>query len=451
MSKSFFCGILFVFGNFRNRGMVMATVKPFRGMRYNTEKAGKLSELCCPPYDIISEKERLSYIAANEYNVIRLELPKDGDDVYRSAGDILDKWRAEGVLIHEDKPAVYIYEEEFNAYNKRRSIKGIIARVKIEEFSKGVILPHEFTLSKAKTDRFNLMKATNCNFSQIYALYMDEEHTTLNTIDELSNCAPDCKFTDDDRITHKLWIVTDEEVISKLVNDFADRRLYIADGHHRYETALNYRDYCRKNGISKEGDPQDYQMIYLVDMEHPGLVVFPTHRMVRDLKKFDKNNILSACEEYFEITKFKNVSNLNSELAKQYKLGKKAFGFYVGRGEWYLLVLKDINVMAKALPELSAASQQLDVSVLHTLILEKVMGIDKENMANQINLTYTKFFEEAVMKVDKGEFQCSFILNPTRVTEIRDVAAAGEKMPQKSTYFYPKMITGMVMNDLNLE
>ncbi|HCA04876.1 MAG TPA: DUF1015 domain-containing protein, partial [Ruminococcaceae bacterium] len=315
----------------------------------------------------------------------------------------------------------------------------------------GVILPHEFTLSKAKTDRFNLMKATNCNFSQIYALYMDEEHTTLNTIDELSNCAPDCKFTDDDRITHKLWIVTDEEVISKLVNDFADRRLYIADGHHRYETALNYRDYCRKNGISKEGDPQDYQMIYLVDMEHPGLVVFPTHRMVRDLKKFDKNNILSACEEYFEITKFKNVSNLNSELAKQYKLGKKAFGFYVGRGEWYLLVLKDINVMAKALPELSAASQQLDVSVLHTLILEKVMGIDKENMANQINLTYTKFFEEAVMKVDKGEFQCSFILNPTRVTEIRDVAAAGEKMPQKSTYFYPKMITGMVMNDLNLE
>ena len=451
MSKSFFCGILFVFGNFRNRGMVMATVKPFRGMRYNTEKAGKLSELCCPPYDIISEKERLSYIAANEYNVIRLELPKDGDDVYHSAGDILDKWRAEGVLIHEDKPAVYIYEEEFNAYNKRRSIKGIIARVKIEEFSKGVILPHEFTLSKAKTDRFNLMKATNCNFSQIYALYMDEEHTTLNTIDELSNCAPDCKFTDDDRITHKLWIVTDEEVISKLVNDFADRRLYIADGHHRYETALNYRDYCRKNGISKEGDPQDYQMIYLVDMEHPGLVVFPTHRMVRDLKKFDKNNILSACEEYFEITKFKNVSNLNSELAKQYKLGKKAFGFYVGRGEWYLLVLKDINVMAKALPELSAASQQLDVSVLHTLILEKVMGIDKENMANQINLTYTKFFEEAVMKVDKGEFQCSFILNPTRVTEIRDVAAAGEKMPQKSTYFYPKMITGMVMNDLNLE
>ena len=418
-------------------------------MRYNTFLAGKIGELCCPPYDIISEEERLGYIAENEYNVIRLELPKEGEDVYKTAGEVLDMWRNTGVLVHEIKPAVYIYEEEFNAYNKRSSVKGIIVRVKVEEFSKGVILPHEFTLSKAKADRFNLMKATNCNFSQIYALYMDEEHTTLKTIDRLSDRKPDQKFTDSDHVTHKLWIITDEKVIEKLVNDFADRKLYIADGHHRYETALNYRNYCRENGISKEGDPQDYQMMYLVDMQHPGLVVFPTHRMVRDLESFDKDEVLKGCEEYFDIKKFTSVGNINSELAKQYKQGKKAFGFYCGKGEWYLLVLKDIEVMAKVLPDLSEASQQLDVSVLHSLILEKTMGIDKENMANQINLTYTKFFEEAIMKVDKGEFQCSFILNPTRVTEIRDVAAAGEKMPQKSTYFYPKMITGMVMNDLN--
>ena len=427
----------------------MAEIKPFKGMRYNTFLAGKIGELCCPPYDIISEEERLGYIAENEYNVIRLELPKEGGDVYKTAGEVLDMWRNTGVLVHEIKPAVYIYEEEFNAYNKRSSVKGIIVRVKVEEFSKGVILPHEFTLSKAKADRFNLMKATNCNFSQIYALYMDEEHTTLKTIDSLSDRKPDQKFTDNDHVTHKLWIITDEKVIEKLINDFADRKLYIADGHHRYETALNYRNYCRENGISKEGDPQDYQMMYLVDMQHPGLVVFPTHRMVRDLESFDKDEVLKGCEEYFDIKKFTSVGNINSELAKQYKQGKKAFGFYCGKGEWYLLVLKDIEVMAKVLPDLSEASQQLDVSVLHSLILEKTMGIDKENMANQINLTYTKFFEEAIMKVDKGEFQCSFILNPTRVTEIRDVAAAGEKMPQKSTYFYPKMITGMVMNDLN--
>ncbi len=429
----------------------MAVIKPFRGMRFDTEKAGELKTLCCPPYDIISEEERKEFIKQNEYNVIRLELPKEGEDVYARAGEVLDMWRAKGVLIHEDKPAIYIYEMEFNAYNKRRSVKGMIARVKVEEFSKGVILPHEFTLSKAKTDRFNLMKATNCNFSQIYALYMDSEHTTLKTIDEQSDFDAQYEFTDDDNITHRLWVCTDEAVIAKLIKDFADRKLYIADGHHRYETAVNYRNWCRENGISKEGDPQDYQMIYLVDMEHPGLIVFPTHRMVRDLESFDKNKVLKSCEEYFDIEKYTSVGNMNTVLTKQYKEGKKAFAFYCGKGEWYLLTLKDLAVMDSVLPELSPASRQLDVSVLHSLVLEKTMGIDKENMANQINLTYTKFFEEAIMKVDKGEFQCSFILNPTRVTEIRDVAAAGEKMPQKSTYFYPKMITGMVMNDISVE
>ncbi len=428
----------------------MAVIKPFKGMRYNTKVAGEISKLCCPPYDIISEQQRLAYIDENEYNVIRLELPKEGENPYAQASDILNLWRDKGVLIHEDKPAIYIYEEEFTAYNQRKSIKGIIARVQLEEFSKGIILPHEFTLSKAKEDRLNLMKATNCNFSQIYALYMDTEHTTLKTIDEQSDCTSALEFTDDDNITHRLWIVTDEEIIAKLVSDFADRKLYIADGHHRYETALNYRNYCRENGIAKEGDNQDFQMIYLVDMEHPGLVVFPTHRLVRNLSDFDKENVLTACAEYFEITKFESTDNMEETLAEQYNAGKKAFGFYCGNGEWYMLVLKSLDVMNEMLPELSKASQQLDVSVLHTLVLEKIFGIDKENMANQINLTYTKFFEEAISTVDSGEFQCSFVLNPTRVTEIRDVAAEGEKMPQKSTYFYPKMITGMVMNDIGI-
>lgn len=429
----------------------MAVIKPFRGMRYNTENAGKISELCCPPYDIIDEKQRLSYISQNEYNVIRLELPKEGENPYTNAKYILDMWKDKGVLVCEDKPAIYIYEEEFTAYGQRKSIKGIIARVQLEEFSKGIILPHEFTLSKAKEDRFNLMKATNCNFSQIYALYMDSEHTTLKTIDEQSDCASALEFTDDDNVTHRLWIVTDEEVIAKLVSDFSDRKLYIADGHHRYETALNYRNYCRENGISKVGDPQDFQMIYLVDMEHPGLVVFPTHRLVRDLPDFDKEKVLDGCKEYFDVTQYSGTENMESELAKQYDAGKKAFGFYCGNGEWYMLVLKNIEVMSEMLPDLSQPSQQLDVSVLHTLVLEKIFGIDKENMANQINLTYTKFFSEAVSAVDGKKAQCSFVLNPTRVTEIRDVAAAGEKMPQKSTYFYPKMITGMVMNDLGVE
>ncbi len=427
----------------------MAQIKAFKGLRFNTTTAGDIKSLCCPPYDIISEEQRLAFLKANESNIIRLELPKEGENPYKTAADVLRLWEDKGILIREDKPALYVYEEEFTAYGKRNSIKGLICRLKVEEFSKGVVLPHEFTLSKAKEDRLNLMKATNCNFSQIYGLYMDEEHTSLSTIDALSKGAADMEFTDDDSITHRMWIVTDEEAIEKLTNDFSDRKIYIADGHHRYETALNYRNYCRENGISKEGDAQDYQMIFLCDMGHPGLVVFPTHRLVRDLENFDKTAVLSKCEEYFDIDRFDSADEMEQILADKDSQGKKAFGFYTGSGEWYLLTLKDIAVMDTLLPDLSTASRQLDVTVLHTLILEQIFGIDKENMAAQINLTYTKFFEEALSSVDEGSAQCSFVLNPTKVTEIRDVASAGEKMPQKSTYFYPKMITGMVMNKLD--
>ncbi len=425
----------------------MAEIKAFKGMRFDTDKAGEIKTLCCPPYDIISEAERLAFIEENPYNIIRLELPK-GESPYENAAELLKKWEAEGILKLEEKPALYIYEEEFTAYGKRNSIKGLICRLKVEEFSKGVVLPHEFTLSKAKEDRLNLMKATNCNFSQIYGLYMDEEHTSLKTIDECSKGAPDLEFTDTDNITHRMWIITDEEILNKLTSDFSDRKIYIADGHHRYETALNYRNYCRENGISKEGDAQDFQMIFLCDMLHPGLVVFPTHRLVRDLDSFDKETVLKKCEKYFNIEKHTGTDSMEALLSASDLSGKKAFGFYVGNDEWYLLTLKDISVMDSLLPDVSVASRQLDVTVLHSLILEEIFGIDKANMAAQINLTYTKFFEEALSSVDQGKAQCSFVLNSTKVTEIRDVASQGEKMPQKSTYFYPKMITGMVMNKL---
>lgn len=427
----------------------MAQISAFKGLRFDTKTAGEISSLCCPPYDIISEEQRLEFLKNNECNIIRLELPKDGENPYAVASDVLKLWEDKGILMREDKPALYVYEEEFTAYNKRNSIKGLICRLKVEEFSKGIVLPHEFTLSKAKEDRLNLMKATNCNFSQIYGLYMDEEHTSLSTIDELSKGAPDMEFTDNDNITHRMWIIKDEDSIAKLVADFEDRKIYIADGHHRYETALNYRNYCREQGISKEGDAQDYQMIFLCDMGHPGLVVFPTHRIVRDLESFDKNTVLAKCEEYFDIEEFTSTEGMEQTLASKDAEGKKAFGFYTGKDQWYLLTLKDISVMDAVLPNMCTASRQLDVSVLHSLVLEKIFGIDKENMAQQINLTYTKFFEEALSVVDDGKAQCSFVLNPTKVTEIRDVASAGEKMPQKSTYFYPKMITGMVMNKLD--
>jgi len=423
----------------------MATLKGMRALRFS-EKAGEIAKLCCPPYDIISEEQRLGYIAENEHNVIRLELPK-GEEPYKEAGSILAKWLEEGILTR-DEESLYVYEEEFTVGADTMKVKGIIGRVKLEEFSKGIVLPHEETLSKAKEDRLNLMKATGCNFSQIYSLYMDDGNKTRPQVDELSKGAPEIEFADEAGVIHRLWKTSDAETIAKIAADFEDRKLYIADGHHRYETGINYRNYMRENGLAKEGDECDYIMMMLVEMENEGLKVFPTHRLVRDLPDFSKEKLLEAASEYFDITSLTGVESIEPELERYYNEGKKAFALFCGGDSYDMLVLKDISVMENVLPGCSDALRGLDVSVLHSLVLERSMGIDKANMAAQINLTYTKIFEEAIDGVNNGNFQCAFILNPTRVSEIRDVAQAGEKMPQKSTYFYPKLITGLVMNKL---
>lgn len=429
----------------------MAEIKPFRGLRF-TDKAGDIQTLTCPPYDIISEEQRQEYLQTNPYNVIRLELPREGENPYVQAGETLHRWEQEGMIRRDTQPALYIYEEEFLSgvtQGEVKKVKGFICRVKAEPFSKGTVLPHEETLSKAKEDRLNLMKATGCNFSQIYSLYMDEEHTTRERLENLSKDTPRYEFSDG-FVTHRLWLVNDPVAIQAICDDFADRKLYIADGHHRYETAVNFSQYCHENGIAPENGEADYVMMMLVDMENEGLVVFPTHRLIRNLENFSAEALLKGCEEHFDVAVMNHLEEIESTLHSLYQEGKKAFAFYAGGENWYLLTLRDISVMALLLPDKSPASQGLDVTVLHSLILEKLMGIDKENMANQRNLTYTRSFEEAIQFVQSGESQCAFILNPTRVTEIRDVAAAGEKMPQKSTYFYPKLITGLVMNEMDL-
>ena len=425
----------------------MAELKPFRALRFST-KAGDISELTCPPYDIISEDERRAFLRKNEHNIIRLELPR-GERPYEEAGETLRRWLAEGVLLRDTDAGLYIYEEEFEANGQKKKVKGVVGLVKIEEFSKGVILPHEETLSKAKTDRFNLMKATHCNFSQIYSLYMDEEHTTLSKLDALSKDEPRYEFSDG-AVTHRLWLVNDPVAIRAVCSDFDDRKLYIADGHHRYETAINFRNWCREEEISKEGESPDYVMMMLVDMQHDGLVVFPTHRLVRGLSHFDEKALLEGCRAYFDVTPMEHRAEIEPRLSGLSREGKKAFAYYGGGEGWQLLVLRDLSVMKTLLPEKSEASQGLDVTVLHSLVLERILGIDAENMAQQINLTYTRSMEEALGSVKNGSCQCAFLLNPTRVGEIRDVAAAGEKMPQKSPYFYPKLVTGLVMNQMDV-
>lgn len=427
----------------------MADIRAFHAMRY-TKSAGEAKELTCPPYDIISEAERAAFLERNPHNVIRLELPR-GEEPYKTAGKTLHTWLSDGTLRCDKDAGLYIYEEEFKTdvdHGEVRSLKGIVCLVRVEDFSAGVVLPHEETLSKAKKDRFELMKATNCNFSSIYSLYQDEKGETQKRIDRLSAGTPYCEFSDG-LVTHRLWIVNDKQALEAFRADFAPRKLYIADGHHRYETAIHYRDYCRENAVWAPGS--EFVMMTLVDMAHPGLVVFPTHRLVRGIEGFSAEKVLENCGEYFQIETLADKSEIEPRMKNAYDAGQKAFVFVYKNGDrmnYALLILKDAAVMEEFMPEKSEASRGLDVSILHTLILERALGIDRENMASQKNLTYTRDLNEALSTVESNEMQCAFILNPTRVEEIGAVAAAGEKMPQKSTYFYPKLITGLVMNNL---
>jgi uncharacterized protein (DUF1015 family) len=422
----------------------MAEIKAFNGMRFNTEAAGEIGELVCPPYDIISPKQREDYIAKNEYNIIRLELPTGGDDRYKVAGGLLQDWLDKKILEKDTKEGIYIYEMDFIANGVKNSLKGFVTLVKLHEFSDGVVLPHEETLSKAKTDRFNLMSETMCNFSQIYSLYMDEDGAVGAILKDLGN-TPDMVITDPDGTVHKCTAVTDEAVISNLKKLFTDKKLYIADGHHRYETALNFQKKLIADG--KATANSGYIAMFLANIENDGLVIFPTHRIVKDMDDFDADALIEKGAKYFDISDAANQDAMTAALHSDYEAGKKTFALYLGGGKCKIFRLRDENAVKEILADKSDAYCGLDVSVLHTLVLEGILGIDKENMANQKNLTYTRDAIEALQAVDIDGKNCAFILNPTKVSEIRDVAAASEKMPQKSTYFFPKLITGLVMNN----
>lgn len=426
----------------------MAIVKAFPALRF-TDRAGDIQKNVCPPYDIISPAEREAYISQSENNIIRLELPV-GENAYENAGKLYKSWREKGIVAPDEKPGFYVYEEEFTAYGETKRIKGVFARVKLCEFSENVVLPHEETLSKAKTDRFNLMSETFCNFSPIYSMYTDEERAISGRIASLTDNKADIEFTASDGVIQRIWKIDDRVQIEYLQKAFENKQLFIADGHHRYETGLNFKKKLVEDGVIKDDThPGNYIMMMLIDMENDGLVVFPTHRMICGLDNFDEKTALEKISEFFDVS---SIEKNDVEKTLMGLTHKKAYVMCSGNDKYSLLVLKDADHVKKALDNLnpgkSKAYKELDVTVLHSLILEKLFGIDKENMAKQINLRYTRDFEEACKAANSAEYNCSFILNATKVSEIKDVALAGEKMPQKSTYFYPKLITGLVMNQL---
>ena len=425
----------------------MAEVKAFKALRF-TDRAGDIKKNVCPPYDIISEEERLGFIAESENNIIRLEKPV-GDNAYENAKKLYLDMSDKGIIACDEKKGIYVYEEEFEALGNTYRIKGIFVRVRLEEFEKGVVLPHEETLSKAKQDRFDLMCSTYCNFSPIYCMYTDEKREISSLVGDMSKDTPEIEFTAKDGVIQRIWKCEDESLTDKVENLFADKQLFIADGHHRYETGIRFRNHLIDKGIIADKDHDaNFIMMFLIDMENSGLVVFPTHRMVTDLAEFDEEKALCGIKEYFDVTEIAE-SEIDGKLNAH--VNDKANVFAAPSGKFYLCVMKKDaeNKLSEMNKGKSDAYKGLDVTVLHSLILENILGIDKENMAKQINLKYTRDKNEAIEAVKNGKANCSFIINATKVEEIKAVALAGEKMPQKSTYFYPKLITGLVMNRLS--
>jgi len=476
----------------------MAEIKPFRGWRYSPG-VGPLDRLVTPPYDVIDAAAQEEYYRRHPYNIIRLEYgkvyPEDTEENnrYTRAAAYFKAWREDKVLVPEDQPALYLYEQEFTIKGSRLTRTGLICRVKLEPYKKGIILPHEETLPRHKADRLALLRACEANFSPIFGLYMDPERQVEEvlrralTYDGQASLGvavdqacfkgirrPDVEFTDEDGQVHRLWVIMDPWVLNQVEELLAPKRIFIADGHHRYETALAYqRERREQEGFSTGERPYDYVLMTLVNLYDPGLVILPTHRLVRNLENLDEDSLLEGIKEHFTIEPFPlapDYSNFSEFLKKmeekggllpegvaEEKLFKSprfiphghAFGLYCGKGRLYLLTLREEHTLSSLMPTgPSPAWKGLDVSVLHYLILEKLLGIGGAERAKERYLTYTREEEGALRAVDAGEYQLAFFLNPTRVEEVIAVAEAGEKMPQKSTYFYPKLITGLVINSL---
>lgn len=419
----------------------MAGFMPFRGLRYAAD-GEELAKKLCPPYDIISPSQRDELVRKDDHNFVRVELPQ-GEETYAQAARLIKEWIADGTLKTEKKAAFYVYEEKFSVGGETLKIKGVIGALKLEEFSKGVVLPHEETLSKAKDDRFKLLDATRVNTSLIYSMY-ESDPETRTLIDSLSSGAPDAEALTEDGIEHRLWVSTDENKNTALSARFSDKKLYIADGHHRYETALNFRNALREKSGTVPGDPADSVMMFVIDIFDPGLVVFPTHRLVRNVEGFDADALMNELSAVFEIEELSEPGQIAQRLGAAGE--RRTIGFYAA-GKARVLTLRDESA-ADFIPDHCLAYKRLDVTALHSLILERYFGIDRQNMATQKSLVYTRDPDEAFAKVDAGEFQCAFILNPTKIKQIADVAVSGDKMPQKSTYFYPKLVTGLVMREL---
>ncbi|WP_039763732.1 DUF1015 domain-containing protein [Caldicellulosiruptor sp. F32] len=419
----------------------MANIRAFRGLRYSPEV--KLDSCICPPYDIISDSEREELYRKSEYNIIRVEFGKEfeGDNAqnnkFTRAKEYLDEWIQRGILRFEDKESVYVLEQEFEIEGRKYRRTGLIVLLELVDFEEGIVIPHEFTLSKPKQERLNLLRHTHANISSIFGLYEDKQLNIKRILDDIKARKENVSYNGIGTF-ERIWIVSDNSIIENLKKLFADKKVFIADGHHRYETALEYKkEMMQKEDYSKDAD-YNYIMITLTALEDEGIVILPTHRIVLSTD-VEEDIFIERLKENFDIEEGK-YEPLKEKLAAYRKY---AFLVYTYNRNYYLIKLKDPEKALKNV-EGSKAYKNLDVVILQKLVLNDVLNITDEDILHQRNLKYTKSDKELIDVVDSGA-KYGFILNPTLAEELKEVSLSGEKMPQKSTYFYPKLMTGNVI------
>lgn len=426
----------------------MADLAPFRGVRYDESVAGPAHTLLAPPYDVIGDDERKRLAALSPYNAVHIILPQppEGgvfDDRYTEAARLFGEWQQSGVLRRDPEPAIYRYNQLFTIDGIDYERRGIVARVRLSPFSEGKIKPHERTLAGPKVDRLKLMRATRSHFSQVFGLYPDPERKLDQRLGVVEMAEPALVGKTTDGVQHKLWPITDIQTIGDAIGLLAGVPIYIADGHHRYETMLALRDELRAEHPDAGSEaPWEFATMFLCNMDDPGLIVLPTHRVVHSLPHLDIDKFIDQLRAWFKLTPVEPA--LAQAALAEVAPTTPAFVLATKKQTLLVELLASLDSLP-GLPE-NPALRELDLSVLHGLIFELVLGITREQQAAQTNLGYVKDGAEALLVAQSSAAQLVFLVRPTPAQAVRKVADAGEVMPQKSTFFYPKIASGIVMN-----
>lgn len=421
----------------------MADIQPLRALHYDLSSVGRLADVTAPPYDVIDAEQRAELLQRSPFNVVAIDLPKPRSgfeaDPYATAGDLFEAWQLQSAVVRDPEPALWPHTQTYiGPDGQTRTRKGFFCRVRIEGYGPGRVRPHERTHPGPKEDRLKLMRATRANLSPIFSLFSDPANMAWQALEPSTASDPWGEVTDADGTVHRIWRTASPEAIAAVQAATRDVELLIADGHHRYETAATYAD-----EIGGEGEHR-YLLMCLVALEDPGLTVFPTHRLVNKLDADKRQALRAAIERDFEISEVPL-----EQLAPEPGVGALQLGYIDSfHNKPYRLRLRDQAIADAALPGFSTAYRRLDTGVLEALLLKGALGLSDEDISHFNGLFYARSTEEAIATVQSGEYEAAFLMRPTPVAQVAEVAASGENMPPKSTFFYPKLLTGLLFNPL---